>query len=88
LALREAARISLGTAPLQHPDRRAVPYTLPALKKEAQLALRERIDVPFLQQQGLLKRALRASSPIPAIAALTTGTIHGEEKSRSGDLWR
>jgi hypothetical protein len=73
---------------LQHPDRRAVPYMLPALKKEAQLALRERIHASFLQRQGLLKRALGASSPIPAIAALATGAIHGEEKSRSGDLWR
>jgi hypothetical protein len=87
LALGEAAQFTIEAAPLQHPDRGAVPYPLPALKKEAQLTPRKRINAPLLQRQGLLKRMLGARSPFPAIAALAPRAIHGEEKSRSGDLW-
>jgi hypothetical protein len=86
LALGITARITLETSRLQHPDRRAITHALPALKEEAQLALRERIHTPFLQQQRLIKRTLGASSLIPAIVDLATGAIHGEEESRSGDL--
>jgi hypothetical protein len=86
LALGEAARISIEAVPLQHPDRGAVPYPLPALKEKAQLALRKRIDTPLLQRQRFFKRALGARSPFPTIAALTPRAIHGEEKSGSGDL--
>jgi hypothetical protein len=85
LALGEAARISIEAVPLQHPDRGAVPYPLPALKEEAQLALRKRIDMLLLQWQGFFKGALGARSPFPAIAALAPRAIHGEEESRSGD---
>jgi hypothetical protein len=56
------------------------------LKKEAQLALRERIDTSLLQRQRLLKQTLGASSPFLAIVALVPGAIHGKEESRSGDL--
>jgi hypothetical protein len=88
LALGEAARIAIEAVPLQHPDRGAVPYPLPALKEEAQLALQKRIDAPLLQRQGFFKRTLGARSPFPTIATLAPRAIHGEEKSRSGDLRR
>jgi hypothetical protein len=86
LALGEAARVTIETASFQHPDRGAVPYPLPALKKEAQLALREGVHPPFLQRQGFFIRTLGSRSPFPTIPTLTPRAVHGEAKSRSGDL--
>jgi hypothetical protein len=86
LSLRIAARVSLESTRFQHPERRAIAHSLPALKEEAQLDLRERIDPPFLQRQRLFERALGASLPFPSLMTLAPRAIHGGEKSRSGDL--